>query len=321
MYCMLKVVFAPSFAPGLCICGALKQVPRTHPSACSLSCCCRPTLKQKQKHDWIWFCNFFFCGCIETGSRPSFAYHIRTYSEHVRMHADFYGRHLGLTGSLSGYHTANHDRSSSIDSLESLVLNAVPRRRCTYSNQDLTALASAHGIPPGQVNNFLRQLVSQASSGGLLSSSGSAQQFAAFKAEMQHAAAAHTGVKATETGFTAHELFLMQHLRQPSANVWALADPKARSKAGAVTRSSSSAAPAPASPVKAEAELSHSSSVSRSSKSCSASSELQEWMLRQQVQEWKLFAEPPDCPVDSELFWAALRSNSSSETSRPHSES
>jgi hypothetical protein len=219
----------------------------------------------------------------------------------------------------SAEYAALHGRPSSHDSLEDLYRNAVHRRRCTFSNQDLTALASAHGVTAGQLNTFLRQLVSQASSGGLLSSSGSAQQFAAFKAAMHAAAAAHTGVRVTETGLTAHEVFLLQHLRHPSANIWALPDPKAQSKPGATTRSSSGEAPAPASPMKAEAELTRSSSVLRSSKSSTSSSELQEWMVRQQIQEWKLFAEPPDCPVDSELFWAALYSRTSSESSRPFS--
>jgi hypothetical protein len=282
-------------------------------------------LQKKQKHDWIWFCNIFFCGCIETGSRPSFAYKFRTYSDNVREHPSVFGKNgvVAVHAAACAWYNADCPRRpSSHDSLEDMYLNAVHRRRCTFSNQDLTALASAHGVPPSQLNTFLRQLVSQASSGGLLSSSGSAQQFAAFKAEMQQAASAHTGVRVTETGFTAHEVFLMQHLRQPSANIWALADPKARSQAGAITRSSSSEVHAPASPGKAEAELTHSSPVSRSSKSSSSgSSELQEWMQRQQIQEWKLFAEPPDCPVDSELFWAALYSRSSSETSRPYSAS
>lgn len=204
--------------------------------------------------------------------------------------------------------SAAESQQQSVTALEDSMINvlqaALHRRKCTCSGNDLASMASAAGVPAAHLNMFLKDLVSRASSEGLRLDSCSAQDYARFIADW-HAAAAQHAWRATDTGVALHEACLMQHLREPSALVWqrnpagtaapALAD-KASSNAGSVDTAAEPGAAASAD-VDTENAARTASGSSGASSGCRITS--------QELRDWKLFAAPPDIPVEPELIWAA----------------
>lgn len=172
----------------------------------------------------------------------------------------------------------------------------------------------------------------------LLSSIG-AHQFQAFKANWVQAALKHKmPCTAThEAGLTMHEAYLLQHLQQGSGvSQWesnSQTDPNSGVEVVADRRQSRSSRLAMASSAHhslcAGADTSSWQQSSRNPAAASstvaagvgsthtADSEpqpVEDWPT-----DWLIFAEPPDCPVDSALIWAAADNSTCTHSSRASS--
>lgn len=191
----------------------------------------------------------------------------------------------------------NGSGSSSLErdfSMEDILQSALTGRRMRHSS--IAASCSA-----GDINNFPKQ----PSMTRLLLSSWCARQFLTFKA-LWVQAATHNQFPCTDHSLTLHEMYLLQHLQQGSAiSHWGCSARPSGLQTGSSGQNKPSSSRPNSSP---QRNLDLPAAAHPCRAHCTAGSSDNE--EAEHSFSWKMFAEPPDCPVTDSLVWTAAAGHS-----------
>jgi len=191
----------------------------------------------------------------------------------------------------NGGGSSSLERDFSIEDILQSALTGRRMRRPSTAPQPASA---------GDINNFPEQ----PSMTRLLLSSWCARQFLTFKA-LWVQAATQNQFPCTDHSLTLHEMYLLQHLQQGSAiSHWGCSTLPSGLLTGSSSRNKPSSSRPKSSP-QCSLDLPAAAHPCRANCTGSSDDEVAEHSL-----SWKIFAEPPDCPVTDSLVWAATAGHS-----------